>query len=331
MPGKIYDTNLPFVMTRAELSADNSDIPTTSTDECIAETESNFGLITDDDQDQEADENPQMVPVEKDFPPSIFPTDMLNEVAGRFDFSAAYYSGDLPTRDPKYLNEDEIRGIRGTITNAELEELFEYYRKLTPMDAYVLGPRLPTEALQRITGFTRVKTAALKRLCNLLRDIPTEEYDHRVQVEADAKAVVEAQVKAEKDAKKAADRKTKADLKEHQAKLLALVRPYLSPDRVMDITDEDTVRAFIELPIGVVKHAWNGLNFKDAYSEAKRFYKRGIKIYDSIIAEAAEATDGEKLRVESFKDVISSSDYDTPSYAHLGASTYLTEPLTAVK
>lgn len=323
------DTNLPFVMTRAELSSDNSDDPTTSTDGCITETKPEYGLIVDDE--QEADENPQMVPVEKDFPPSIFPIDMLNEVAGRFDFSAAYYSGDLPTRDPKYLNEDEVRSIRGTSTNAELQELFDYYKKLTPMDAYVLGPRLPTEALQRITGFTRVKTASLKRLCNLLRDIPDEEYNHRVQVEADAKAVAEAQVKAEKDAKKAADKKTKADLKEHQAKLLALVRPYLSPDRVMDITDEDTVRAFIELPMGVVKHAWNGLNFKDAYSEAKRFYKRGIKIYDSIIAEAAEATDGEKPRVESFKDVISSSNHDTPSYAHLGASTYLTEPLAAVK
>ena len=245
-----------------------------------------YGLISEETTtvSEPEPETPSMVPVEKDFPPSTFPKELLNEVAGRFDFSSAYYNGDLPARDPRYLTEEEIRNIRGNTTNAELESLFDYYRTLTPMDAFVLGPRLPTEALQRITGFSRPKTATLKRLCNVMRDIPDDEYQQRIEAEELAVAQLAADEVAKKAEKRAADKEAKAKLKEEQAKQLSLVMPYLNQSDMLDMKKLEEVQAFLALPMGVVKRAWQGTNFKSDYTEAKRFYKKGMKIYEEILA-----------------------------------------------
>lgn len=226
----------------------------------------------------------QVVPVERDFPPSTFPVEMLREVAGRFDFSAAYYDNTMPTRDPKYLTEEEIRGLRGNMTDAELRVLFEDYRHYTPMDAFILGPRLPTDALQKITGYSRQKTAAMKRLCNVMRDIDPDDYEARIAAEQ----VVAAQMAAEKEAAKQAAKEKRAADKKEQAKLLELVRPYLSPARIYDMTTEEVVQAFVDLPMGVVKRAWVGTNFKDMYTEAKAFYKKGLKLYAQAKAEIGD-------------------------------------------
>ena len=260
----------------SEPEDDESTLPFTMTEPAPKEEE-HYGLVSDDDTEDVPDTS-MNVPVEKDFPPSSFPVDMLREVAGRFDFSAAYYNNDLPTRDPRHLTEDEIRSIRGPSTNSELDEICDYYRALTPMDAYVLGPRLPTDALQRITGFNRQKTAILKRLCNVMRDIPDEDYASRVA----AYELVQAQLAAEKAAKKEQAKEEKANLKAQQAEDLAIVRKYLSADDVLEMSTEAEARAFLRLPMGVVKRAWNGINFKEHYSEAKSFYKKGLKLYDEL-------------------------------------------------
>jgi len=260
---------------------DEPELEETTTTTSNTSEEPQFGLVSD----EPVEETPPTVPVEKDFPPSTFPTAMLNEVAGRFDFSAAYYNGDMKTRDPKYLTEEETRNIRGNATNAEMDTLFDYYRTLTPMDAFVLGPRLPTEALQHITGFSRAKASTLKRLCNIMRDI--EETDYQQRIEAEQVAI--AQMAAEKAAKRAADKEDRKAKKEAQTSQLAMVQKYLNPDKIYSMTTEDEVNAFLALPMGVVKRAWTGLNFKDSYADAKRFYKAGMKIYDKLRTAIAES------------------------------------------
>lgn len=246
--------------------------------------------------DPEESTKPPVVPVEKEFPESIFAKATLMQIAGRFDISNDYYTNNVQKRDPKYLTVEEIRTIRGPLTDRELDEIFEYYKILTPLDAFILWPRIPTSVLRDISGFNPTMTAAIKRLSNVMRDIHQDNYDGRVESE---RLRIEKE-KAEKKATREQAKMDRAKKKEDQAAKLEIIRKYLDMTHIYDMTTYEEVKAFLDLPQGVISRAWRGLNFKQSYTNAKSFYKRGMKIYDECI-KAAENIDEDVLKEAGLK------------------------------
>jgi len=211
-------------------------------------------------------------PVEKSFPPSIFDTETLNRVASRFTISDAYYNNDKSIRTPDILTASEISNIRCELTDSEFNEIIQFYKKMTPLDAYILGPRLPLEVLADITEMPTSKAVALKRLCNYMRDLPCEDYDNRVkELEDRLESEKEEQSEVEEEIKQQGANKSPS----MYVNELQKVKPYLNQKSIMSMPD-DVARLFLEMPMYLIKRNYNGTQFNKPYAKAMEYYKEKL-------------------------------------------------------
>lgn len=195
-----------------------------------------------------------VVPVEKSFPPSIYPTDVLQQIAGRFDIDEAYYRNMKP-RNPYVITDWETL-VNHRLSKKDFDRVLDYYTMMTPLDAMLLGPRLPTHILQEITEMDRSMTTVLKLVCNVLRDMPDEKYEEYVKADAErSNARVEQQ--NDQDTVVAVDYRP----------MLDKVKPYLNPKSIDKLPD--SLRdEFSQIPKGILKRAWNGKSFETYYKKA---------------------------------------------------------------
>lgn len=201
-----------------------------------------------------------VVPVEKEFPPSIFSNDVLQQVAGRFDIDCAYYLNAVK-RTPDVIDPDKD-GIRHNLKDREIQEIFDYYKMMKPMDAYLLGPRLPTFILAEITGMDSAKATVLKLMCNILRDMPKDEYAARLDALKQPEPVKE-------------EKKPEPPAPVDYKPIIQKLKPYMSSSRIMSIP-ENLREDFLSLPKGIVKRAWTGTQFETAYKKALATYREGV-------------------------------------------------------
>lgn len=202
---------------------------------------------------EEADNNIVVVPVEKSFPPSIYPTDVLQQIAGRFDIDEAYYRNMKP-RNP-YVITDWDTLVNHRLPKKDFDRVLDYYTMMKPLDALLLGPRLPTHILQEITHMDRCMTTVLKLVCNVLRDMPEERYEEYVKSDAEA-------TKGKSMQDNAPDTAQTVDYKP----MLEKVRPYLSPKSIGKLPD-DMRDIFNQIPKGILKRAWSGKSFESYYKK----------------------------------------------------------------
>lgn len=217
----------------------------------------------------EVKENEVSCPVEKSFPESIFDTETLNRVASRFTISDAYYNNDKPVRTPDILTNEEVSNIRCELTDFELESVFQYYKKMKPLDAYILGPRLPLDVLAEISDMTTSSAVALKRLCNYMRDLSDDDYEQRLSVLKEKQhQTVESHCK---NVVYEPETKTPSDVNND----ISSVKPYLTPKLVTTMPDE-IAKVFINLPMYLVKRNWHGSQFNTPYNKAIIYYREKL-------------------------------------------------------
>lgn len=205
-----------------------------------------------------------MVPVERDFPPSIFDKETLNRVASRFTISDAYYNNAKTVRDPAVLTNHEIRKIATDVSEAGYMEVVGYYKTMQPLDAYLLGPRLPLGVLRDITGLDQSRAYTLKGLCNYMRDMPDNEYETRC---AELKKALKQEVEQTPKTPPISQEELQARMKK--------VKPYMTADRILSMPP-DTADVFLTIPQYMVQRSWTGPRFKTSYKKAVAKYKGDV-------------------------------------------------------
>lgn len=229
--------------------------------------ESSFIPITEDRLPIVSDKvEERTVPVEKPFPPSIFDIDTLNRIAGRFTFSDAYYRHEIRTRNPDVLTDAEVERIQMENSRFDYDRIVDIYRTFLPMDAYVLGPRLPSTVLADICGLTLQEAVMLKHLCNVMRDMKNNIYDQRI---AELNAT-EPEIEEEGDDD--TDDESSVGYKELK-RCTMKVRPYLTAKKIMSMPPA-VGEAFLKIPKYQVKAMWTGPMFDRKYDEAVKKYKK---------------------------------------------------------
>lgn len=243
-------------------------------------------LVDTDVQKAVAKETAGRVPVERSFPPSIFSYDTLCNIAGRFTISDAYYKGEKAKREA-LLSADEIRNItKGTpVTISSIQILDDIYKKFTPMDAYLLGPRLPTATLANILGISTSEVVVLKQICNIMRDMSEDEYQSRLAVKSNtAKSDTIETVNDPDETADTVDGETvegsngRFKLYSSKNEISRGVRSltgYLNPKRIMSIPPH-LQETFVRLPKHAVRRQYQGKDFV-------KYYKLAMDKYLSIL------------------------------------------------
>ena len=208
------------------------------------------------------------VPVERDFPMSIFTTEELHRVAGRFDIDSRYYEGDnqFQKRNPDVLTQHEINNMRGEMTLFQFNGILEFYKKLYPFDAFLLGPRLPTIVLKNLlenrVHYTTQQVIVLKKVCTYLQALDETVYQNRL------KKLMEGPVKETKT-------EPEVDPKIQEEKYRGYIedlKKYLTPSNIHKIPPR-LQKEFLELPSYMVKRAYTGKAFHSNYTKAYDYYK----------------------------------------------------------
>ena len=190
------------------------------------------------------------VPVEKNFPNSIFSSDDLWNVASRFTIDDKFYAGDCTVRDPAVLTASELDKIFRDELPYVRDEIIAVYRKMTPLDAFLLGPRLPLQTLADLLNMSRDEAHELKMLCNVMRDMGDVDYDIRLKN-------LNAPKKDEKpDVPVTNTNDSKIDLAAASARL-SKIKPYLNSKSIMKIPSK-YAQDFLDTPMFMVQRAWSG-------------------------------------------------------------------------
>lgn len=209
--------------------------------------------------------NKNTVPVEKDFPDSIFSSNDLWRVAARFTIDNKFYDGDCAVRDPAVLTATEMDKIFGDAPHFHRDDIMDVYRKLTPFDAFLLGPRLPLMTLAELLKLDREDAHILKMLCNTMRDMGDAEYGIRL---AELRAPKKSNTPEGKP--DTVEVGSKIDMATASAKL-AKIKPYLNSKSIMKIPNK-YIRDFLETPAFMVQRTWSGPQFKANYQKAVAHY-----------------------------------------------------------
>lgn len=198
------------------------------------------------------------------FPPSIFSEDTLNRVADRFTLSPRYFGPNaITTRDPAVLTDVESATIRGELSSFDYKGLLDYYKTMQPFDAFMLGPRLPTSVLAKISNHTIRETTVLKRLCTFLRDLSENEYQERLNAINTSKEVAAAPESTVKPASSIWDTKEN----------LARLQPYLNETKIHKIP-VSLQKVFLGMPAYTIKRAYRGKSFQLNYTKAVEMYMK---------------------------------------------------------
>lgn len=209
------------------------------------------------------------VPVEKNFPNSIFSSDDLWNVASRFTIDDKFYAGDCTVRDPAVLTASELDKIFRDELPYVRDEIIAVYRKMTPFDAFLLGPRLPLQTLADLLNMSRDEAHELKMLCNVMRDMGDVDYDIRLKN-------LNAPKKDEKpDVPVTNTNGSKIDLAAASARL-SKIKPYLNSKSIMKIPSK-YAQDFLDTPMFMVQRAWSGPQFKTNYQKAITHYTAMMK------------------------------------------------------
>ena len=236
-----------------------------------------------------------VVPVEKNFPPSMFSKTTLEQVASGFTISDAYYKAQKIKRRVDILTEEEIRKIRADVSVYMFDDVLNIYEKMKPMDAYILGPRLRLNDLARILNIRNPVAAALKRLCNYMRDLPEEEYNNRIAKKDEEILLRKAShnptlgrnenstmdidissKEEEKPSEPVNDKPVDPNVqlaKSNPEKACNIIKPYLTIKNIMNMP-ENCQTIFISLPRHIVRKNWTGPQFNTWYKKALFAYSR---------------------------------------------------------
>lgn len=227
-------------------------------------------LEPDDITKEETDmskENGARVPVEKGFPKSIFSTDDLWKVASRFTIDESYYDGSILRRDPIVLTEAEQDKIFKGVGKMSKSILLDSYIKMTPFDAFLLGPRLPLPVVAELLDITRDEAHSMKLLCNTMRSMTEEDYQVRIAAQSTPKQEDPTDERAEVINSGVESKFDMAAASEKLAKL----RPYLDAKNVMKIPAK-LQDDFVSMPQFMIQRAWKGPQFKTFYKKAIAHY-----------------------------------------------------------
>lgn len=144
--------------------------------------------------------------------------------------------------------------------------LVEYYKKLTPLDAYILGPRLPLTVLAEITELDRESAVILKKMCNIMRDMPDEEYDQRISAHVASRC-------RQTVTERATD--TSASSEDDITEKIKKLKPYLSAKKIEALPDE-LASTLLDVPMYRLQKAWSGPQFKIMYKKVQDRCKRVV-------------------------------------------------------
>lgn len=213
------------------------------------------------------------------FPKSIFSEDDLSEVANRFNFDADFFDESKTSvlkRDWRCLSDDELQIISPRVGNARMQGILDLYDTMYPVDALLLGPHLPTNVLCRLCRFSVNEGATLKRLCNVLRDMPEDEYRTRMENLARPKiqktsASVDIQTPKKTNALLPALTQDAAE----QREIIGRLRPWLN-GKMMSKIPVDRYNDFLRCPTYIIRKAYTGKGFQTLYTTTYARIKREV-------------------------------------------------------
>ena len=177
----------------------------------------------------------------------MFSKATLNRVAGKFTLSDAYYMDDVKKRPVSMLPEGEVSSIKGELTDTAFQLVLDIYTSMTPMDANLLGTRLPTTVLAEICGIDKSKAISLKKLCNFMRDMKPEVQQSPVEEEPSPPPVVES-------------KKPKVPTMGEQKVINEKIRPFLNMRKLANMPVE-YVEDFARTPRHILRKLWTGPQF----------------------------------------------------------------------
>ena len=224
------------------------------------------------------EDSPRVPLRNKRFPESMFDTETLERVAGRFTLSDAYFHDEITKRDPNVLNESELAEIRGGLSDFSYQNLLDIYKRMTPLDATFLAVRLPKIVMADLLGLKSYEATVLKRLCKTLANMDEDEYERRLY--APAESAVEAD-EATAESESAQSTLSRAEVRE----ICAAIRPYMNDKRIKEMPKPIALQ-FLKLSMGQVKRIWTGPNFKTCYAEARALYKTAKEIEETLVKAA---------------------------------------------
>lgn len=207
----------------------------------------------------------------KRFPPSIFGYDDLVKYAGEFSISTRLYNDSpnpLIPRSAAVVPEVTRHAIFGELSSERCQQIIDLYKTFRPMDAYLLGPRLPTTVLSKLTELQMADAAALKRLCCYLRDLSQDEYEKLLAENnipttttstPDGVITIPDTILRGKEATDA----------------VTALMPYLNETMIHKIPKKLQV-AFLQCPQYMIKKAYHGKKFQLMYSNAYARYSDDI-------------------------------------------------------
>lgn len=209
------------------------------------------------------------------FPKSIFSETDLLEVANRFDIDPDFYeSSDSPIvkKDIKCITENEMQIIMQNVGPIHQQVIIDLYNAMYPVDALLFGPHLPTPVLKRLTALSYDDTAALKRLCSFLRDIPEESYKMRLEREEKEEHVTNPepdefthQYPAEDWRRRFNEATRMIPNTKNAAKMAAPLKPYLN-SRDLPKLPEKFYELFLRMPRHIVQKSFVGKGFQTVYT-----------------------------------------------------------------
>ena len=204
------------------------------------------------------------------FPKSIFSEDDLYEVANRFNFDADFFDDEKAAgmkRDWRCLSEAELEVISPHVGTYRMQGILDIYDSMHPIDALLFGPHLPTSVLCRLCRVSVNEGATLKRLCNVLRDLPEEDYIRRMQDRARPKVINETAISEKKsdELKNSILLPAQCNDPIEQKKLLGQLRPWLNAKQLPRLP-VSLYNCFLRLPTHLIRKAYTGKGFQTIYT-----------------------------------------------------------------
>ena len=212
-------------------------------------------------------ESSYCTPARNGFPASTATIGMLRECANNFRIPCSYYNNTAEKRDRRCLTSDEISIVQGNMNDAEYQEVLQLYDNMTPFDANFICKLAPSEAISKLYSITAKSAYCIKRLSNLILAIPQEVYQSRVEhlcaelPQDDNAGDVDPEEAEPTFEDLYPQYKNKKDLQD----ALTRIRPFMSAKNI-DKLPKSMMEDFVRLPMYLIKNAYRGSNFSNAYA-----------------------------------------------------------------
>lgn len=186
-----------------------------------------------------------------EFPPSAFSYDDLCRYASSYTYDKSLINKPKPSVD--ILTKDDISEILDGSAPYLIDDVFQWYDKMTPTDVFVLGVWLPRPSLVKMTNLSSSQVVILKRLCNKMSTLSNDDIKkHSINDKVEVKESMKREVQL-KD----------TDIND----ILEKLKPYLSEARIMCIP-ENLYDGFMNIPKYMIRRSYRGRKFEVLYKKA---------------------------------------------------------------